>query len=361
MTDRSSFDGLPGPQGAPSEDGSPAVAPIDLTTLAEWTSPAGPAYRAQSQHWAGPELEGPVTQPAPSAPSESSAPSALRRIVVMAVVMVVLLAGAVTAVLVTGKTSADAAVASAVTSSLNDRTAVLTLGGSVNLAGTNVPINGTGHTDFTRNTMDMQLKLDSGSLGQSVTEKAVYLDGVMYLNLGDLIGQVLPGKSWLSLDLSQLSPDQSATSPLGVGGSAVSNDPMALLKVLGQHGNDATDLGPSTINGDPVEGYAVTVNQAAISAQLAHADLPAWMRQAVAAVKNPHSSYKVYVNQAGLLDRLITDLSLTVSGQKLTEEISMDFSQYGTPVTIAAPPADQVGTFDDFLQMAKALSSETAT
>jgi hypothetical protein len=293
-----------------------------------------------------------------SAPEEPS--RFVRRIKVVALVLALLVAGGVGILLVSNKTDADAAVVNAVTSALNDRTASLTVGGSVDVAGISIPITGTGSTDFSQNAMQIQISVGGSAIGTALTENAVYLDKVIYINMGDLVGRVLPGKSWLSLDLSQLSTHGS-TSPLGVGGSTLTNDPMAILKILGQDGNTATALGPSTINGDPVEGYAVTVNEAAVRAQLDHASSPLWMQHALALVSDSHAAYKIYVNNAGLLDRMSTELSLAVSGQTVTEGISMDFSRYGLPVSITAPSDARVAPFAGFLQAAQALASTSAT
>lgn len=276
--------------------------------------------------------------------------------------MVVLTAAAVTTLLLTNKSDADAAVASAVTSAINDRTAIFSLNGSIAIAGHSIPVVGFGQTDFTQNALQMLMKIDASSFGDGdVTEDAIYLDKVMYLNAGDLVGNVLPGKSWLSLDLSQLNGGNGALGQLGVGGSTMSNDPVETLKVLGEDGNHATDLGPSTVNGQPVEGYSVSVDPAAIRAQMANEHLPSWMRQAVSSVSNPHETYKVYVNKSGELAGMTTNASMTVGGQSVTESISMDFSKYGSPVNVTAPPAEQVASFGSFFQAADAQASSSST
>jgi hypothetical protein len=252
------------------------------------------------------------------------------------------------------RTNADAAVAQAVNSALASNSADLVISGSAGADGATFTISGTGAVDFQQNSLQMAIHL-SGA-GQQITEQAVYLDKVIYLNLGDKIGQVLPGKSWLSLDLSQLS-GQGASS-LG-GDSPFSSDPAAALQALRQEGNTATDLGPSTVNGTKVEGYSVQVNPATIKKEIAQANLPAWMKQAADSVSETNVNYKVFVDTSGHLARMTTDLTASTSGTSVKEGFSMDFVHYGTPVNITAPPSGEVATFQSFLQAAE--SHATAT
>jgi hypothetical protein len=251
--------------------------------------------------------------------------------------------------------SADAAVTDAVNSALASHTADLDISGSGGAAGSTFSLSGTGAIDFGQNALQMSLKISSGP--EQIAEQAVYLNKTIYLNLGNEIGQVLPGKSWISLDLSQLTQGSTAKS-LGSGGS-LGNDPAATLQILSQNGNKATDLGPSTVNGAQVEGYAVEVDQAAIKADLAKENLPAWLHQAVKNVSNQNVTYKVYVNGAGQLARMTTATTETVSGTAVNEAVTMDFTNYGATVSVTAPPAGEVGTFQSFFQAAQSLSGSS--
>jgi hypothetical protein len=273
----------------------------------------------------------------------------------LSVVMAIVIVG-VGAFLIFGRgKSADASVADAVNSALASKTADLVITGSGGGAGSSVTVSGTGAIDFGQNAAQLSLNITGGPA--PITEQAIYLNKTIYLNLGDAIGQILPGKSWISLDLGQLTQG-------GAGGSldksgSLSGDPAAVLHALGQNGDQATDLGSSTVNGVTVEGYAVHVDPAAIKADLARENLPDWFQQAVKSVSNPNANYKVYVDGSGQLARVTTDVSETVSGVAITEDSTMDFTHYGAAVTITAPPAGQVGTFQSFLQAAQALSSSS--
>ncbi len=243
---------------------------------------------------------------------------------------------------------ADAAVADAVNSALASHSADFTITGSGGAAGRTFTMTGNGAIDFTQNAMQMSLTVATGP--EKITEQAVYLNKVIYINLGSAASQILPGKSWLSLDLGQLTQGGAAQS-LGTG-SSLGNDPAAALQALAQNGNKATDLGSSTIDGVAAEGYAVHLDAATLKADIANENLPAWMQDAVASVSNPHVDYKVYVDGSGRLVRMTTETTVTVSGLTVNEGISMDFSDYGATVNVSAPPAGDVVSFQSFFQQA---------
>ena len=154
-------------------------------------------------------------------------------------------------------TNADAAVVAAVNSSLSSRTADLVISGSGGTASAQFTISGTGAIDFGHNALRLTANFSTGA--DQLEEQEVYLNGVAYVNPGKELGQILPGKSWVSLNLGQLTSGITS-SALGVGTGSLGNDPAAVLRALGQDGNTATDIGSSAINGVPVEGYAVRVD-----------------------------------------------------------------------------------------------------
>ena len=252
---------------------------------------------------------------------------------------------------------ADAAVADAVGAALASHSADFSVSGSGGAAGQTFTLTGSGAIDFTQNAMQMSLTVSSGS--EQVTEQAVYLDKVMYLNLGSAIGQIVPGKSWIALDLGQLTQGNAAQS-LGTG-SSLGDDPAAALQALAQDGNQATDLGSSTINGIAVEGYAVHIDAATLNADIAKENLPSWMRDAVASVSNPNVDYKVYVDNSGRLVRMTTETTATVRGLSVNEGVAMDFSDYGATVDVSVPPAGAVEPFQTFLQQAAGSLSGSST
>ena len=67
------------------------------------------------------------------------------------------------------------------------------------------------------------------------------------------------------------------------------------------------------------------------------------------------TNLKVFVDGSGLLRRMSIGLTETVgSSGTISVDESLDFSDYGSPVDVSAPPSDQVVSFQQFLQDAEA-------
>jgi hypothetical protein len=267
--------------------------------------------------------------------------------------VVVIIVGAVT--IFGSSESASAKVVEAATSTLNDGTAHLTVSITGNAGGTSVAGTGSGGIDFTDNALDLHMTVSAD--GQQVPIEAIYEGGEIYESIPGL-STILPGKSWVSIDLSSL---QKVAAQDPSAGSLGSN-PSVMLQMLAQQGNTVVPLGPSTVDGAAVNGYSVTVNPARAEQELKKADLPAWMQQAVAGLKVHDYVIKVYVDQAGLLRSLTTQLSETTDAAgTLTFGETVNFSGYGQPVTVTAPPASQVESIQQLLQAAGTSGSALGT
>jgi hypothetical protein len=282
-------------------------------------------------------------------------PRPKRRLVTGVVVVLVAAAAGGFVLAGGGAKSAEAAVIDSVNSTMADRTAHVTMNLAVNTSSTTVSGTGTGDIDFGRNAMQLQLTV--GLAGQQVQMQAVYVAGSVYEQVPGL-GQLIPGKSWISLDLSSLA----AASGQSAGALGTSNNPTAMLRLLAQQGNTVVSLGSSTIGDTPVQGYSVTLDPAAIRAKLAHADLPSWMTTALSQLNIQGTTLKVYVDGSGLLRRFSLNLTETVaSTAKVTVDESLDFSDYGATVNVTAPPPEQVVSFDQFLRDAGAAGGTPST
>jgi len=271
---------------------------------------------------------------------------------VSVVVVALLVVGAV--IVFGGTKSASAEVIDAVNSTLGDKTAHVDVTLAIKAAGADVTGHGSGGMDFTTNALQLQLTI--GVDGQQVPITADYLGGVIYENIPGL-GQLTPGKSWISIDLSSLS-SAAAKDPTT---SSIGNNPAVMLHMLAQQGNKVVPLGPSTVDGVAVNGYSVTVNPATIAQQLKKANLPSWIEKAAVGLKVQNYSVKVFVDSSDTLRSLEVQTTAT---KAQTGPVSVDetlgFSDYGTPVTVTTPPADQVESFQQFLQAESALGGTSS-
>jgi hypothetical protein len=286
----------------------------------------------------------PDAGPATSAPTKRSRTPLAAAAAILVVILLVI--GAV--VVFGGAKSASAEVTDAVNSSLHDGTAHVTMTISGGANGTDVTGTGAGGIDFANNALEVHMTVASG--GRQVPVDAIYLGGVVYESIPGL-GTVAPGKSWLSIDLSALQKAQ-AQSPSTQG---LGNDPTVMLQILAQQGNTVVPLGPSTVDGVPVDGYSVTVNPASVARRLKAANLPSWMQQVVSGLKVHDLGIKVYIDHAGLLRSLAVKVDETtgLSGPVTFDE-TVGFSDYGTALNVTAPPSAQVESFQQLLQAAGA-------
>ena len=128
-----------------------------------------------------------------------------------------------------------------------------------------------------------------------------------------------------------------------------------MLQVLAQHGNTVVALGPSTVGGVAVNGYSVTVNPSTVAQELKKRQ-PSGLdaaggRRSEGAQVHPEGLRRQLQPAALLRDARQTSRQRRA---RSTIDETLDFSDYGAPVTVTAPPADQVESFEQFLQAAGA-------
>ena len=247
-----------------------------------------------------------------------------------------------------GGPDAQAAVLNAVNSTLADKTAHLTLDMTVTADGTSITASGTGSVDFGQDALALDASM--AIEGHQLSLNEVMLGGTLYESVPG-IGLIEPGKSWVSADLSQFT--QSTTSGTE-GALGASDNPVATLHMLAQQGNTVTSLGPSTVDGTAVQGYAVTIDKNAIEKQVSGTSLPAWVRHSLSGLDFSGIDVQVYIDGQGQLRREVAGVTMTVASHTLSANVTVDFSDYGTPVDVTAPPPDQVVSLEQFLHDAAA-------
>ncbi len=247
-----------------------------------------------------------------------------------------------------GAQSAEATVLNAVNSSLADKTASISLTMNASDNGTTINAAGTGGIDFTQNALQLDLSMNAD--GQSLDLQADYLGGTIYESIPQ-IGEIAPGKSWVSLDLSSI------TSAAGTGASgslSIQGNPAEMLRMLSENGNVVEPIGASMVEGVPVQGYSVTISATKIRSELTK--LPAWMQSEMSNVGISGMHYKVYIDGEGQLRSIAISLQMTADAKSVILSESLDFSDYGAPVSVSAPPADQTVSLQQLLRDARQAS-----
>jgi hypothetical protein len=237
------------------------------------------------------------------------------------------------------------AVASALTNSLQFKSAATTTSIGITEAGGTATITSEGVTSFDTAAASQDVQIVSGN--EHIVEHVVSDGSTIYVHLaGGVIAKVVPGKSWLSIPSGQ-----SAASGV-TGGGGASND-AATLRVLSAPGNDVSDLGSSQVDGHDAHLYSVHLTRSQINRDIAHEHLPLFMREAIAVVHIPAITYTLAINGTNQLSQMKATLHLQADGQQVSEHLTEDYSRYGTKVTVTAPPPHEVIPFQTFLQIAQ--------
>jgi hypothetical protein len=246
----------------------------------------------------------------------------------------------------TSKVSTLALVTGAADAAAQAKTAKLSGSMTIAIVGKQITVPIQGAIDFENQAADLKIDMsklaglagNSGALSGEMEMRLV--DGSMYMNMGALLGpradSVLHGKDWVSVDLSQM------------GASGRTQNPADMLQALRGAGN-VREVGAEDIDGTPTTHY-----HAEIDVQKAIDKVPEQYRataQRGLKMLGGGGSFPVdvWIDHDGLPRRFAVDIE--VAGQASVKE-SIDYSDYGTDVTVEAPPADQVQSMNDFQHVA---------
>jgi hypothetical protein len=271
--------------------------------------------------------------------------------VIAAVAVVLIAAIGITVAVTTSSRSASPTIPSgsptrvvltAIDSTLGAKTADVHLTILITVPGSGqITATGDGVMDFTDNAARISVGYQGRSKLAGITMTELYVGGAGYLSMSGL-SDIVSGKSWVEL------PTTGASIAPG------SSNPADMFRILESQGDRVTPLGASQVDGTPVDGYHVVISDAAIQKRLGEANLPAGSTESTQGIFGPGGiSMDVYVDSSnGMLRRVATDLTMTLAGQTVTGTVVEDTSNFGVPVTVTAPPADQVESFQEFTQAA---------
>jgi len=177
----------------------------------------------------------------------------------------------------------------------------------------------------------------------SIEERVV--DGIVYMNLGSFPGapEKVAGK-WVKVDPAQL--------PGGTLGSladqAEANSPKQGLEYLQGLSGDVQDLGREDVNGVEATHYRASIDYAKVLDQLPNAT--AEQRDALSKLGVVPAD--VWIDDQ---DRVVK-MHMTIDGSGFgagagTAELTMELSDFGVPVDVQAPPADQTIDFSELTSL----------
>jgi YD repeat-containing protein len=294
-----------------------------------------------------PLLDEPVTVPGGEEVSEpvtttSSDPRPRALLVLAAVVLLIAVIGVVVYAVKGPGPDPNGALESAVAHSVGAKTADVALSVSVGAAGVHESIDGNGTTNFVTDATNMTMTYDAQ--GQTIVERAIIDGPTGYFNVGPIVGEVAPGKSWLSENVNS----GSTSGPNGIAGGGLFSDPNAMVEVLRTTGTTVTMLGSSVVDGVPVQGYAIQLSPAGISKVLRSSQVPASARADLSHVHVDRLDYVVDIDGANYLKEVRVTGGLGAGGFQATVTSAVHFSDYGIPVHVSPPPADEVIPLQQF-------------
>jgi hypothetical protein len=203
-----------------------------------------------------------------------------------------------------------------------------------------------GASDNATHSADMTMDLSSiASLAGSQAGSAdqwnahVVLDGggaspLLYMQLPAL-DKYLNGKTWVKADLGALAQERGID--LNQLFQAAGNeDPTKALQMLQSVGN-VSKAGTAAIDGVDTTEYRGTVD-----VQKAAAALGPSYEKLLSGSKVTSIPVDVWIGSDGLVRRLHENLSYDVNGTQATTDLTMNLTDFGAPVTVTTPPADQV-------------------
>lgn len=179
--------------------------------------------------------------------------------------------------------------------------------------------------------MDMTMNSPEGDIHVTL------VDNALYLQLPEKERAEMGGKPWVKISADGDDPMSKILGP-AIKSMTDSTDVVKQVQQLKDAGT-ITKSQTESLDGQQVVHYWIDVDVAKLASvqkeELTKAGLEALQKQGVKKL-----SEELWVRGDGLPAKMATDVP---SGQGQSGKITMTFTDWGKPVTVTAPPADQVG------------------
>ena len=231
---------------------------------------------------------------------------------------------------------------------LAERTANVTLSGTVQAGSQTATVNGTGAIDFSTNAMALDMSI--GISGQLAAERELLVNGNLYIALttsGLNLAKLTGGREWIEMPASQSGSE-----------NLVGSDPLSSLSLLEQQGIYVRSIGTKIIGGQSCTGYAITPTKAALLtsvraefARLGYSSAMIDQEVSLAQGMLP-PTVTVWLDAQGLTREMSMNVSVQTggSGGAGSASMVMYISNYGSQVTITAPAASDTISYSSFLK-----------
>ena len=239
------------------------------------------------------------------------------------------------------------AIDAAYTSTTSAGTAKLSMDMAINgraLQGKKIDFSGSGVVDFAHKSGDLNMSI----LGMDMEIR--YLDNVEYMHAPAGLLSKAGGKPWMKVDLNEL-----AKANLGASmdqlTSTTPTDPSQMLSYLQGISSNITDDGPATIDGTATTHYTAQMNIADLAKkENLPADKTAQMQKMFGGQTVP---MEIWVDSQNRLRQMTFDQKIdagAITGAAsgagvgtIDMAMTMKLADFGVPVNVTVPPADQTG------------------
>jgi hypothetical protein len=195
----------------------------------------------------------------------------------------------------------------------------------------------TGEGDLKFGDSDAAMTMDIGTPAGNMS--MVLLDSVLYIKMP--AGQELtPGKAWIKIDSSSNSEMAKALGSI-TDQMSKNADPRATLEEFEKSGT-ITDTKEEQIDGQDVTHYTITVD---VRKMADNQEDPTLKTALDEAIKGGMKDFpvNVYLNDDDLPVRVALEMPTPDgTGKTTTVKTQIDYTNWGEPVEITAPPADQI-------------------
>lgn len=234
------------------------------------------------------------------------------------------------------------AIEAAYTSTTSAGTAKITIDMAMTVQGTKIDFGGNGEMDFAKKTGDLTIN----AMGTNMETRII--DGIEYLHLPTALTGQVKTKPWVKLDVNKAVQAKFGASLSELAGGA-SNDPSQILSYLQGVGSDVKNDGPATVDGTATTHYTATMSLDAL-AQKEHLsqDTIASMEKDIGKTM----TLELWLDGQNRLRQMSYNQTVNPDAAggssdgdqvgPITANMTMKLSDFGTPVNVTAPPADQV-------------------
>lgn len=210
-------------------------------------------------------------------------------------------------------------------------------------------VTGDGEIDFAARKANLAVT----TAGQTVT---VVVDGATVYEHVPQLAEAADGKEWFKLDFDTIG-EYAGIEDLGTLAQSQNTDPSTFLQYLRGASGEVTEVGKERVGGADTTWYSLSVDVEKAAAD-APAEQRATIRQIVETFGIRTIPTEVWIDGEGRARRVkqVFDYTKAAGGGKIPADalprsvtMTLEFSDFGTPVTVTVPPASEVADLFEVL------------